>query len=63
MKQNVCMIAALALVLLAAGYIETVPAVSFAALAGVGVLIIAGRLGKKRVTCAGIERMCKDAKK
>ena len=56
MKQNLCMVAALALFLFAAGIIETHTGWSLILLAGVGALIAVGRLEKKRVTCEDIER-------
>ena len=59
MKQSICMIAALALFLLSAGYIEKLPAVSLVLLALMAIPTYIGRLGKKRVTCAEIERRCR----
>ena len=62
MKQSVCMIAALALFFAAAGVIETHPGFSIALLALMTVPMYIGGLGKKRVTCADIERRCANAK-
>lgn len=62
MKQSICMIAALALFLLSAGYIEKLPAVSLVLLALMAIPMYIGRLDKKRVTAADIERRYGNAK-
>ncbi len=61
-KQSICLLAALGLFLAAAAVIEAHPLISLVLVVGMLVPMYIGRLGKKRVTCADIERMCKDAK-
>lgn len=61
MKQNVCMIAALMLFMLAAGIIDAVP---LAGLALIGCMIVPmyiGRLGKRSVSVRDIERRYSNA--
>lgn len=63
MKQSLCMTSALALFLLSAGIIETHTVWSLVLLALMAIPMYIGRLGKKRVTCAEIERRCRNAEK
>lgn len=61
-KQTICMIIVGAALILAAGLIETQPVISFGLLAIMGAAAYIGRLDKRRVTCADIERRWNDAK-
>lgn len=61
-RQEVCTLVSAALVTASAGCIETDPAVSFALLGAVAVLLLIGRLGRKRVTCRDIERRCRNVR-
>lgn len=61
-KQSICIIAAIVMFIIAAGIIETHTGWSLVLLAGIGALIVVGRLEKKRVTCEDIERRCSNAK-
>ena len=55
-KQTICMIIVGAALILAAGLIETQPVISFGLLAIMGAAAYIGRLDKRRVTCADVER-------
>lgn len=56
LKQTICTMIVLAALILAAGLIETQPVVSFALLAIMGAAAYIGRLDKRRVSCADVER-------
>ena len=61
-KQEICAVIAGTLFLAAAGMIETQTGISFLLLAAMFPVMIAGRLGKRRVTCRDVERRCAHAK-
>ena len=61
-KQSICLLAALGLFLAAAAVIEAHPLISLVLVVGMLVPMYIGRLGKKRVTAADIERRYGNAK-
>lgn len=61
-RQTICTLAALGLFILAAGLIEKHADWSLVLVAAMIVPVVIGRLDKKRVTCADIERRCRHGK-
>lgn len=59
--QSVCLIAALALFIVGAGLIETQTVCGLTLLALMPIPMYIGKLDKKRVSAADIERRCRDA--
>ena len=60
-KQSVCLLAALGLFLAAAAVIEKHWIISLALVAAMAIPMYIGKLDKKRVAAADIERRCRDA--
>ena len=61
-KQEICAVIAAVELLFAAGTIDNYPGTAFALLAAMIIPVVIGKLDKRRVTCADIERRCRNAK-
>lgn len=61
-KQEICAVIAAIEFLFAAGMIDKHPVIAFVLITAMIIPVVIGKLDKRRVTCADIERRCGNAK-